>query len=59
MRLVNHITSMERNLHVKVLRCFLKFVRNTESRYIEGRLHEKVWERKRDRTFAFVIEKIR
>ncbi len=33
--------------------------RYTESRFIERRLHGKVWERKRDRAFAFVIEKIR
>jgi hypothetical protein len=34
-------------------------IRYTEVRCIERRLHVKVWGRKRDRTLALVIEKIR
>ena len=41
------------------IRSLYRAFRYTEIRYIECRLHGKLWETNRDRRFSFVIEKIR
>ena len=41
------------------IRSLYRAFRYTGIRYIECRLHGKIWEKNRDRRFSFVIEKIR